>query len=217
MRFELVIFDNDGVLVDSEVIACDVLAQVLTDLGVPTTFDDVVQRYLGSSIERTRGIVEAELGRPLDADVAELFHQGIFERYESELKPVVGVEDVIASLHVPFCVASSGTHERIRHSLSLVGLLDHFEGHIFSAADVTHGKPEPDLFLLAADRMDVAPERCVVIEDSPLGLMAAHGAGMASIGFAGLQPAEKLSGASEGVVSSMSELLVRFQQPVPPR
>jgi HAD superfamily hydrolase (TIGR01509 family) len=209
VKFGLVIFDNDGVLVDSEPIACDVLARLLTGYGVPTTYEDVIREFLGGSITRTREITETRTGRKLPPDFEGRFHSGIFERYEKELKPSPDVElvlDYLDSADTPYCVASSGTHERIHHSLDLTGLLERFDGRIFSASDVQHGKPAPDLFLLAARQMGIAPERCVVIEDSPLGIEAAGRAGMASIGFAALQAAEKLGTPSLGTVGSMSEL-----------
>lgn len=196
-------------LVDSEPIACDVLAKVLTDCGVPTTYEDVIREFLGGSISRTRQIIEGRTDRKLPPDFEDRFHSGIFGRYEKELKPIPDVEHVLDHIEAagtPYCVASSGTHERIRHSLGLAGLLARFDGRIFSASDVEHGKPAPDLFLLAAGQMGVPPERCVVVEDSPLGIEGANRAGMASIGFAALQAPEKLSGASLGVIRQMSDL-----------
>ena len=207
MPFDLIIFDNDGVLVDSEPIACDVLARLLTDCGLPTTFDDVVREFLGGSISRTRAISESRLGSPLPSDFENRFHDGLLERFESELQPVAHIERVLDRVTSDYCVASSGTHERIKNSLTLTGLYSHFEGRIFSASDVKSGKPEPDLFLFAASQMGARPERCVVVEDSPLGIEASRRAGMASVGYAGLQAAEKLSEASEGVVSDMRELM----------
>lgn len=207
VKFDLVIFDNDGVLVDSEPIACDVLAKLLTDCGLATTFDDVVREFLGGSISRTRAISESRLGKALPPDFEDRFHDGIFERFERELQSVPHIEDVLDRMASDFCVASSGTHERIRNSLALTNLLRRFEGKIFSAADVDNGKPEPDLFLFAAEQMGAKPERCVVVEDSPLGLEAAHKAGMASIGFASLQDSDILNLASLGVVSDTRGLL----------
>jgi len=206
VKFDLVIFDNDGVLVDSEPIVCDVLAKLLTDCGLATTFDDVVREFLGGSISRTRAISESRLGKALPPDFEDRFHNGIFERFERKLQSVPHIEAVLDRMAPDFCVASSGTHERIRNSLALTGLLKRFEGRIFSATDVDKGKPEPDLFLFVAERMGVKPERCVVVEDSPLGLEAAHKAGMASIGFASLQDPGILNGASEGVVEDMRRL-----------
>lgn len=210
MKFDLIIFDNDGVLVDSEPIACDVLARVLTECGIPTTFDDVVANYLGGSISRTRRMGEEILGRGLPPDFEDRFHEGLFARLETELRAVEGIPDVLDRLDIVsarYCVASSGSPERIRRSLSAAGLIDRFDDdQIFSASDVARGKPHPDLFLMAAERMEADPGRCVVVEDSPLGIEAANRAGMASVGFASLQSSEKLSAASLGVVDTMADL-----------
>jgi HAD superfamily hydrolase (TIGR01509 family) len=206
VRFGLVIFDNDGVLVDSEPIACDVLAVLLTSFGLPTSFDDVVREYLGGSLSRTRQIAESRIGTSLPGDFERRFHEQLFRRFDSELHPVQGVEQFIDTLQVPFCVASSGTHERIRRSLQSAGLLHRFDGSIFSAVDVAAGKPAPDLFLLAAQTMGFESHECVVIEDSPIGLEAALRAGMDSVGYAGLHPPAKLSDASLGVIQSFDTL-----------
>ena len=207
---KLVIFDNDGVLVDSEPIACQAVADLLSQQGLPTTFDDVVDHYLGGSITRTRGLAEARLGHPLSDDFEELFHRELFVRYPRELKPVHHVKAAIESIGmmagVSTCVASSGTHERIRQSLTVVGLIDYFVGRIFSASDVENGKPAPDLFLHAAASMGFSPGQCLVVEDSPLGLQAASRAGMQSVGYAALQTPEELQAASIGVINDMSNL-----------
>ncbi len=204
--YELVIFDNDGVLVDSEPIACSVLAELLTELGVPTTYEQVLDRYLGGAITRTRTMVEHQTGGKLPAFFEDAFHDRLFDRLDHELRPVQGIEAVIDGLDVPYCVASSGTPERVRRSLATAGLLDRFDDRIFSAVQVLHGKPAPDLFLLAASVMKIDPSRCVVVEDSPLGIAAANAAGMFSIGFASLTPAERLQEANAGIVRTMSEL-----------
>lgn len=204
--FELVIFDNDGVLVDSEPIACSVLADLLTELGVPTTYEQVLDKYLGGSITRTRSIVEHRTGGRLPGFFEDAFHDRLFDRVDRELHPVPGIEAVIDSLDVPFCVASSGTPERVRRSLSAAGLLERFNDRIFSAVQVEHGKPAPDLFLLAANVMQADARRCVVVEDSPLGIAAANAAGMYSVGFASLTPAERLREANAGIVRTMNEL-----------
>jgi HAD superfamily hydrolase (TIGR01509 family) len=203
--FDLVVFDNDGVLVDSEVIANTVLSELLTGLGVPTTLDESVERYLGGSIGRVRAIVEADVGRRLPADFEARYHRAVFARFRSDLQAVPGVAAVLADLRTDRCVASSGTHDRIRLTLGLTGLLAFFAGAIFSADDVAAGKPAPDLFLHAAARRDVPPGRCVVIEDSPLGVVAARAAGMTVFGFARLTPAVRLAEA-DAVFTDMAEL-----------
>jgi HAD superfamily hydrolase (TIGR01509 family) len=208
VRFDLLILDNDGVLVDSEPIANRVLAELLTECGHPTTYEESVRDYLGGTLRLVREIVEPKLGRPLPADFEDRYHERLFARMRAELTAVAGVVAALDAIgRLPACVASSGTHERIETALATVGLLTRFAGRIFSAEDVARGKPYPDLFLYAAERMGTAPERCLVVEDSPHGVAAAKAAGMTVIGYAGLTPAERLAGAgADVVIERMSEL-----------
>jgi HAD superfamily hydrolase (TIGR01509 family) len=205
-RFDLVIFDNDGVLVDSEWHANGILADLLTEFGLPCTREDCVRDYMGSTLARVREIAESRLGRPLPAQLEERYHARLFEAFRTRLTAVPGVTGALARIDVPRCVASSGTHERIRLALGATGLLAQFEGRIFSADDVARGKPAPDLFLHAAARLGVAPHRCAVIEDSPLGIEAANRAGMVAFGFARVTPPERLREAAGGIFISMDEL-----------
>ncbi|AWE54701.1 MULTISPECIES: HAD family hydrolase [Streptomyces] len=210
MRYDLVIFDNDGVLVDSEPISNRHLAAYLTELGHPTSYEDSVRDYMGSAMHRVHDLVLERTGQRLPADFDDVFHARVFAAFERELKPVAGAVDVLETLTargVPYCVASSGSHERIRVGHRTTGLDRWFDdARIFSSQDVGRGKPAPDLFLHAARRMGVAPERCVVVEDSPLGVRAALAAGMDVVGFTAMTPAERLSGATE-LFSDMGELI----------
>ncbi|MET8219711.1 HAD family hydrolase [Streptomyces hirsutus] len=198
MRYDLVIFDNDGVLVDSEPISNRLLAGYLTELGHPTSYEDSIRDYMGSAMHRVHDLVEERTGQRLPDDFDAVFHARVFAAFERELKPVAGAADVLEALAaegVPYCVASSGSHERIRVGHRATGLDRWFDDErIFSSQDVGRGKPAPDLFLYAAERMGVAPARCVVVEDSPLGVQAAVAAGMDVYGFASMAPAEKLAG-----------------------
>jgi HAD superfamily hydrolase (TIGR01509 family) len=205
-RFELVIFDNDGVLVDSEPHANRVLAALLTECGVPTTYEESLRDYVGSSIPRVRRIAEERLGRPLPDDFEHRYYESLFERLRSGLQAIRGVREAIERIPLPSCVASSGSRERIELSLRLTGLLDHFGERLFSADDVEHGKPAPDLFLHAAESLGAEPGRCVVIEDSPLGIEAANAAGMTSFGYAATTPWDRLRDASGGVFTTMEQL-----------
>lgn len=214
--FDLVIFDNDGVLVDSEPHACRVLGTLLTEYGLPTTEEEAYAGYTGMSLGTTRGRAETLLGRALPADFEARYHRHLFEAFRGALAPIPGVADVLAGLQLPTCVASSGTHARIRLALETTGLLVHFDGRIFSAEDVTRGKPAPDLFLHAARALGARPERCAVIEDSPLGVEAANAAGMTAFGFARAMPAERLTSATGGIFRAMDELprlLARGRRP----
>ncbi|MGY1500047.1 HAD family hydrolase [Streptomyces sp. QTS52] len=209
MRYDLVIFDNDGVLVDSESISNTLLAAYLTELGHPTSYEDSLRDYMGSAMHRVHDLVEERSGRRLPDDFDDVFHGRVFAAFERELQPVAGVVDVLEKLRadgVPYCVASSGSHERIRVGHRTTGLERWFDGgRVFSAEDVGRGKPAPDLFLYAAERMGVAAERCVVVEDSPLGVRAAVAAGMDVFGFTAMTPADRLVGATQ-LFGSMGEL-----------
>jgi HAD superfamily hydrolase (TIGR01509 family) len=205
--FDLVIFDNDGVLVDSEWHANGILAGLLTEAGLPCTREECIRDYMGSSMTRVREMAEQRLGAALPADLEDRYHEQLFEAFRTKLTAVPGVTGVLQRLSTPTCVASSGTHERIRLALTTTGLLAHFDGRIFSAQDVSRGKPAPDLFLHASKTMGVPPARCAVVEDSPLGVEAANRAGMTAFGFARMTPAARLADATGGVFASMDELL----------
>ncbi|MFG2607196.1 HAD family hydrolase [Streptomyces sp. NPDC048514] len=209
MRHDLIIFDNDGVLVDSEPISNRLLAAHLSELGHPTSYEESIRDYMGSAMHRIHELVLERTGQRLPDDFDDVFHARVFAAFERELKPVAGVGDVLERLAadgVPYCVASSGSHERIRVGHRTTGLDRWFaEERIFSSQDVGRGKPAPDLFLHAAERMGVAPRRCLVIEDSPLGVQAAVAAGMDVYGFTAMTPAARLTGANQ-LFTSMAEL-----------
>ncbi|MET9253093.1 HAD family hydrolase [Streptomyces sp. NPDC003717] len=209
MRYDLVIFDNDGVLVDSEPLSNRLLAAYLTELGHPTTYEDSLRDYMGAAMHRVHDLVLERTGQRLPADFDDTFHQRVFAAFRQDLEAVpgaVGVLEKLAADGVAYCVASSGSHERIRVGHRKTGLDRWFgDERIFSSEDVGRGKPAPDLFLYAAKRMGVAPGRCVVVEDSPLGVQAAVAAGMDVYGFTAMTPAERLAGAT-GLFGDMGEL-----------
>jgi len=182
---DLVIFDCDGVLVDSEVISCRAHAETLMRHGYPITADQVLERFLGVSDREARLIVEAELGRRLPGDFEAHVKQATLQSYADDLGAIPHIDEAIAAIDLPKCVASSGTPEKIRHGLSCAGLYDRLAPNIFSASQVERGKPAPDLFLFAARQMQAAPARCLVIEDSLPGIAAAVAAGMTVLGFHG--------------------------------
>ncbi|GGT28263.1 MULTISPECIES: HAD family hydrolase [Streptomyces] len=217
MRYDLVIFDNDGVLVDSEPVANTILAGYLTELGHPTSYEDSVRDYMGAAVHRVHDLVRERTGQRLPDDFDDTLHARTFAAFARELAPVPGVEDVLAALTAhgaPYCLASSGSHERIRVGHRAAGLGRWFgDGIVFSAQDVGRGKPAPDLFLHAARTMGVPPARCVVVEDSPLGVQAARAAGMDVYGFTGMMPAERLAGAT-GHFADMKELPRLLELPV---
>jgi HAD superfamily hydrolase (TIGR01509 family) len=182
---DLVIFDCDGVLVDSEVISCRAHAETLTRHGYPITAEGVLRRFLGVSDREARLMVEGELGRNLPDDFETQMKQAALRMYADELRSIPHVAEAVAALGLPKCVASSGTPEKIRHGLTCAGLYDQFAPQIFSAVEVRRGKPAPDLFLFAAERMNASPGRCIVIEDSVPGVTGARSAGMTVLGFHG--------------------------------
>jgi HAD superfamily hydrolase (TIGR01509 family) len=185
VNFDLVIFDCDGVLVDSEVISCRAHSETLSRHGYSITADQVLDRFLGVSDRDARLIIEAELGRSLPLDFETQVKQATLQFYADDLRALPHVGEAIAAIDLPKCVASSGTPEKIRHGLSCAGLYDLLAPHIFSASQVERGKPAPDLFLFAARQMQASPARCLVIEDSIPGVTGAVAAGMTVLGFHG--------------------------------
>ena len=183
--FDLVIFDCDGVLVDSEVIFCRAHAETLSRHGYPITVDQVLERFLGVSDRDARQTIETELGRLLPDDFESQMKQAALERYDHDLSAIPHIGEAITAIRLAKCVASSGTPEKIRHGLTRAGLYDRLAPNIFSASQVERGKPAPDLFLFAAAQMQTAPARCLVIEDSLPGIAAAVAAGMTVLGFHG--------------------------------
>jgi HAD superfamily hydrolase (TIGR01509 family) len=196
MRYDLVIFDNDGVLVDSEPISNRILAAYLTELGHPTSYEDSLRDYLGGAVHRIHDLVYDRSGQRLPADFDESYHARVFQAFEAELEAMPGAPEVLdgfTASGTAYCVASSGSHERIRVGHRKTGLDQWFDdGRIFSAQDVGRGKPAPDLFLHAAGQMGVDAARCAVVEDSPLGVQAALAAGMEVFGFAAMTPKDRL-------------------------
>jgi HAD superfamily hydrolase (TIGR01509 family) len=184
-HFKLVIFDCDGVLVDSEPIINQAHAHELTACGYPITEQNLVDRFCGMSDREMLQIIERQWGRALPTSYAEHVGSMIEAGFRQSLAPIEGVTEAIDSLTLPICVASSSSLEQIRQKLKITGLLGRFGEHLFSATMVARGKPAPDLFLYAAQHLTTAPDSCLVIEDSPAGIDAALAAGMTAIGFSG--------------------------------
>ncbi|WP_067828518.1 HAD family hydrolase [Actinomadura kijaniata] len=204
---ELVIFDCDGVLVNTEPIAVRTNVAVLSELGWPITPGEVVELFLGRSTKSINELIIARLGPDLAVEADRRFQELYLAALDAEMTAVAGIAEALDAITLPTCVASSGSHEKMRRTLGRTGLYERFEGRIFSATQVVHGKPEPDLFLLAAREMGVPPGRCVVVEDSRYGVQAARAAGMRSLGYAGgLTPAEWLEGPDTVVFTDMRDL-----------
>jgi HAD superfamily hydrolase (TIGR01509 family) len=196
---ELVIFDHDGVLVNSEIIAMELLAGISSDFGFTLTTDEAFHRYLGTSFDYVVEDLRAQ-GATIDRDALHVkFHDDLFEGFRTTLQPIPGIPELLQQLTEsaqPISIASSGNSQRVNLGITSTKI-DHFfaDSVITTADDVERGKPFPDLFLATAQRAGVAPENCIVIEDSPFGVQAAHAAGMKVIGFSYQTPAEKLADA----------------------
>ena len=204
---ELVIFDCDGVLVDSERMAVEVDVVVLGKLGWELTADEVAELFVGRSQADVTRMIGEHLGRELPEDWEEEFRP-LWEEAFKELEVVKGIEEALDRITLQTCVASSGSHEKIRRSLELTGLVERFAGRVFSADDVDWGKPAPDLFLHAAATLGVEPGACLVVEDSRFGVEAARAAGMRVLAYAGggLTPTYLLEGPDTVIFSDMADL-----------
>jgi len=207
-----VIFDCDGVLVDSEPLACASFSRALKAQGLDWSVEETMRRLMGLSLKTSLEICEAELGRKLPGDFLEKMQAVTYQTFrDAPLRAVAGVEDAVTALQaagLDTCVASSGAPEKMRFTLGLTGLWDLFDGRIFSAAQVPRGKPFPDLFLHAAISMNVQPFDCVVVEDSLPGVQAARAAGMRALAYAGEPYAnrEALQKAGAQVFDDMKQL-----------
>jgi HAD superfamily hydrolase (TIGR01509 family) len=194
-RFDLVIFDCDGVVVDSERIVHEIFGRFIRSLGADLDTARMNELFLGRRLEDCLEIVEGITGQPAPRDALDRYRAERDRVLRERVRPVDGVREVLESLTVPYCIASSGDHAKMRTTLGATGLLPLFEGRLFSGTEVARGKPAPDVFLLAAERMGAAPARTAVIEDSVNGVLAGCAAGMTVFGFAGLVPAADLAAA----------------------
>jgi HAD superfamily hydrolase (TIGR01509 family) len=203
---ELVIFDCDGVLVDSERIAVRLNIELLAQYGHTATEADIVEHFVGRSLTSIQQRVEGWLGRPVP-EWPDLWMRRMTAAHDAELTAVDGVVDALDRIDLPVCVASSGRLEKTRHSLALTGLDRHFGDRLFSSTQVARGKPAPDLFLHAARTLGVDPAACAVVEDSEPGVRAARAAGMRCFGYAGgVTPGEKLAGGGTFIFEDMRRL-----------
>jgi HAD superfamily hydrolase (TIGR01509 family) len=181
----LVIFDCDGVLIDSEIISARMLIAALADRGVSVDLAYVARHFLGRSYPVVMQTIRQDFGLDLPAEFEAEYRERLLEGFRRELRVMPGVEQVMTDLATPYCVATSSSPRRVEMSLRLVGLWPLVEGRVFTASEVARGKPAPDLFLHVAAKMGAAPRNCLVIEDSLTGLQAARAAGMAVWRFTG--------------------------------
>ncbi len=200
--FDLVIFDCDGVLVNSEQVANEVFAGVLLQVcGLKFTLEEMFDTFVGHSRAQCLAKIEAMLGEPPPSELDRRYQDDINLALKDSVAAIEGIEAVLRNLSIPFCVASSGSHDKMKLTLGKTGLIHLFDGNIFSTSDVERGKPHPDIYLHAATVMGGhQPARCLVIEDSPLGVTGAVAAGMNVFGFAELMPAHKLKASGAHLV-----------------
>lgn len=179
-----IIFDFDGVIADSEVLSNTVLAEVVTELGLPTTLDDAYRNYMGKRFQEVIAAVEATVGRSLPPSFADHYQSSTLARFRQELRAIAGAREFIAKFAgLPRCIASSSSPDRLALCLEVLGMVSLFEGRVFSASNVPRGKPHPDIFLHAAEAIGVSPRDCIVIEDSATGVVAGRAAGTIVIGL----------------------------------
>jgi HAD superfamily hydrolase (TIGR01509 family) len=191
-RFDLVIFDCDGVLVDSEPITNRIFADMLNELGIPVTLDEMFEKFVGRSMGQCVALIEGILGRKIPENFVPQYHARTTQALKAGLKAVPGIEAALDAIPLPYCVASSGSHQKMQTTLGMTGLIARFEGKLFSVTEVARAKPYPDVFLYAADKLGVAPSACAVVEDTPTGVTAGVAAGMQVYGYCGRTPRHRL-------------------------
>ncbi|MFN5263895.1 MAG: HAD family hydrolase [Pseudanabaena sp.] len=203
-NLELVIFDCDGVLVDSEIIVNRVFAETLTEAGFAITYEEVSQKFVGLSFASCLEMIEQIFGRPVPTEWLALSKEREIAALKQELQATEGIADVLKELTLPKCVASNSSPRHIDLVLDLTGLLDHFDGKLYSCHHVDRPKPFPDVYLHAASQMGYAPESCVVIEDSVAGVKAGYAAGMRVLGYA---PSDRHSSYHESLLAAGAKLV----------
>ena len=206
-KYKCVIFDCDGVLVDSEPIANQVLVEMANELGADIDLDYALKNFKGTSIQRCQEQIAELIPVRLPDNFLPNFRERSFESFRQNIQPVKGIAEVLEKLQIPFCVASSGPENKIRLNLELTGLLSHFENNIFSCFTIKKWKPDPAVFLWAAETMGFEPEECIVIEDSMSGVNAALSGGFDVFGFTAHDYHDELEGQATLTFNNMSQLL----------
>lgn len=214
--FKLVIFDCDGVLVDSERITNAVLAGMLNELGLSVSLNDMFEHFMGKSMPQCLELITTMLGKSPPSNFEERYRERSRVALETGLLPVPGVPEMLNELKLPCCVASSGSHDKMRTTLGITGLLHRFQGRLYSVTEVACGKPAPDVFLYAAAQCGVKPGDCAVVEDTPTGVQAGVAAGMTVFGYSGLIGAKQLrSAGAHYTFKHMRELNSLLNQKAP--
>ena len=205
-KWKLVIFDCDGVLVDSETISCGVVAEMSTELGYPMSAKEGLQTFAGTSLNFVVQYIEEKTSKKIPYPFEEAYRLRTTEAFKSQLQPIIGVREALQQIPLLKCVASNGPLEKVKSNLSITGLRSFFPQHLFSAYQVQRWKPDPALFLYAAKTLGVAPADCIVVEDSTHGVEAAIAAGMDILGFPGSTTPELLRAAGAKVLPTMQAL-----------
>jgi HAD superfamily hydrolase (TIGR01509 family) len=216
MKWQLIIFDCDGVLVNSEPISNRIMAEVLTEKGLPLSVEACYEHFMGRTMSDCVTILASRFGHRVAVDFVDQVRERTLQALREEIEPVAGVGEALARIAVPMCVASSGQLVKMRTTLQLTGLLHHFEDRLFSAAGMTRGKPYPDIFLHAAQALGADPGACAVVEDSPVGVQAGVAAGMTVFGYAALSKHDALAEAGARVFSRMHDLPALLEQGLQP-
>jgi HAD superfamily hydrolase (TIGR01509 family) len=206
MHWQLIIFDCDGVLVNSEPISNRIMAEVLGESGLPIGIESCYEHLMGRTMSDCVRILESTFGHTVDADFAETVRRRTLEALREEVLPIPGIATALDRIPVPVCVASSGQLVKMRTTLKKTGLLARFEGRMFSAAGGMRGKPHPDIFLHAAEALGVEPIACAVVEDTPVGVEAGVAAGMTVYGYAAASDPARLEACGARVFSDMGQL-----------
>lgn len=206
MKYKCVIFDCDGVLEDSEAISSAVLTEMSNELGIEISHEEALENFTGKSLKYSLNYIESVFGQSLPADFEHQFRVKSFEQFALNLQPIDGIHDLLNSLTIPFCVASSGPREKIIRNLTTTNLIHHFEGKIFSSYDIQSWKPEPDIFLHAAKSMGFEVHECIIVEDSATGIQAAQSGGFDVIGFVNDGNTERFKDENFPICFSMNEL-----------
>lgn len=210
-QYKCILFDCDGVLVDSEAITNTVLVEMAAEVGLLLDKTFTEKAFLGKSLNYIFQYFESQIKHPLPENFEQDFRARTFERFKTDIKPIAGIHDLLNKIEVPYCVASSGPLSKIELNLKITGLFEKFKGRMFSCYDIGKWKPDPAIFLHAAQQMGFSPAECVVVEDSVSGVQAAKGGGFKVYGFAKGNAIE-LSNAGAITFTSMEELYGLLQQ-----
>jgi HAD superfamily hydrolase (TIGR01509 family) len=203
---KLIIFDCDGVLVDSEPLSNRVIAEIMCEIGIPMTTEEAIQLFAGGSLKRVKDFIFSKTGHAPPPGIEDLYRERSYALFKKELQPIAGIQQALETISFKKCVASNGPLHKMKLNLELTGLSAFFEQNLFSANEVGYWKPDPRLFLHAAEKMGYAPDKCIVIEDSIHGIHAAKAAGMKVLGFSNSDYGEKLKSERIQTFHLMAEL-----------